>query len=208
LLGGNAPTFFPEYTEHGIEHVRAVWLTALALIPDRSVGCLTPADIGILVLATLLPDLGMYLTEDGFFQLIGAGDRLAADPGLRSGLDPNSWPDLWDDFLEEAARFDDNALVRLFGDAEPARRPPLDKQLLTRRDRVLIGEFIRRHHPRLAHKIAVLGVPGVGSNLSAAGVDVTGKSNVLADDSANHLLRLAHDGAQTQRHRAGDGGHQ
>ena len=106
----------------------------------------------------------MYLTEDGFFQLIGAGDRLAADPGLRSGLDPNSWPDLWDDFLEEAARFDDNALVRLFGDAEPARRPPLDKQLLTRRDRVLIGEFIRRHHPRLAHKIAVLGVPGVGSN--------------------------------------------
>jgi hypothetical protein len=31
---------------------------------------------------------------------------------------------------------------------------------LAESDRKLIGEFIRRHHPRLAHEFAVFGVPG------------------------------------------------
>ncbi|MEI9961359.1 MAG: hypothetical protein WDM76_09620 [Limisphaerales bacterium] len=42
--------------------------------------------------------------------------------------------------------------------------PPTDPNQLTKRDRLLIGEFLRRHHPRLAQEIALFGVPTKGTN--------------------------------------------
>ena len=150
--------FFPEYTDHGIDHLQTVLQTADALIPDSSHSDLTAADAATLVLAILLHDLGMHLTESGFFTLIEPNGQYSARP-LTPDLDPVTWPQMWEDFVAEAKRFDGRSLKRLFGDTDPIRRPPSDPEQLTRRDRKLIGEFLRRHHARLAHDIANRGFP-------------------------------------------------
>jgi hypothetical protein len=98
----------------------------------------------------------MHLSEDGFVELVNPASSRPIVPGFSE----KPWPELWADFLAEASRFDARKLKALLGDAEPIRRPPLDAQEMTRRDHLLIGEFLRRHHPRLAHEIALWGVPG------------------------------------------------
>jgi hypothetical protein len=73
---------------------------------------------------------------------------------------------LWAELLLEASRFDGRRLVSIFGDNEPDNEPihprRLDVANLTERDRLLVGEFVRRHHCRLAHEIAIWGVPALG----------------------------------------------
>jgi molecular chaperone HtpG len=58
---------------------------------------------------------------------------------------------MWAEFLSQAARFDGRKLTELFGNSEPIHRPSPDPAKWELRDRLLIGEFIRRHHARLAH---------------------------------------------------------
>lgn len=153
LAEGGMP-FFPEYTDHGPKHIDAVLESAAELISVQAFRVVSPGDIAVLATATLLHDAALHLQEDGFIGLLSS-----EDPRLPN-LDDKSWSAVWQDFLLEARRFDGKALKRLFGTSEPIRTPPLDPQKMTARDRLLIGEFIRRHHPRLAHEIALFGVPG------------------------------------------------
>ena len=50
----------------------------------------------------------------------------------------------------------------------------------TRRDRLFIGEFLRRHHHRLAHEIALYGFPGASTNVNGLPV-LTELLHKLAD---------------------------
>jgi molecular chaperone HtpG len=147
--------FFPEYTDHGLDHLEQVLATASSLIRDEAWGVLTPADAAVTVVSVLLHDCAMHLSEDGFLALLQPPwrSRTLSDMGDRS------WDVLWEEFLGEASRFDGRKLKALFGDLAPARRPPLDPSQMTKRDRLLVGEFLRRHHPRLAQEIAEFGVP-------------------------------------------------
>ena len=147
--------FFPEYTDHGPKHVQEVMATASAIIRDDAWSVITPSDVAALSLAILLHDSGMHLTEDGFISLVGP----SSGRKMVEGLGDLPWKTLWADFLEEASRFDARKLMRLFGDSEPARNPELNPQKWTQRDKLLIGEFIRRHHARFAHEVALWGVP-------------------------------------------------
>lgn len=97
----------------------------------------------------------MHLTEDGFKSLVAPDSRWKPV----SYFDSKTWRELWVDFMAEARRFDGRKLHSLFGDDEPIRRPPENHLDWSARDRLLIGEFIRRHHARLAHEIALYGVP-------------------------------------------------
>jgi len=148
--------FFPEYTDHGPKHIEEVFATAESLIKEESWAYLSAEDAAALALSVVLHDCAMHLSEDGFIVLVNPVSSRAIVPGFSE----KPWPELWADFLSEASRFDARKLKSLFGDTEPVRRPPLDAQAMTRRDRLLIGEFLRRHHPRLAHEIALWGVPG------------------------------------------------
>ena len=94
----------------------------------------------------------MHLTEDGFFHLVQRPNPSIGREVLHPELDSKPWFDLWEEFLDEASRFDGKMLIRLFGDTEPVKRPPLQKQFLTLRDRLLIGRLIRRYHSRIAHE--------------------------------------------------------
>ena len=155
LALGEMP-FFPEYTDHGPKHVEDVLKTGEALISDAAYQHITSGDAACLALSVLLHDAAMHLSEDGFISLVSA----QAQHGLIKEFGDTSWNALWLDFLGEASRFDGRKLRSLFGNTEPVRRPPLAPERMTKRDRKLIGEFLRRHHHRLAHEFALFGVPG------------------------------------------------
>src|SRR6266436_6069468 len=70
ILSNSSLPFFPEYTDHSIEHLQGVLNTADALIAEPSRPYLTPSDAGALILGVILHDLGLHLTEDGFASLI------------------------------------------------------------------------------------------------------------------------------------------
>lgn len=148
--------FFPGYTDHSDKHIEEVLSTASSIIADRARQHLGAGDVSVLVLAILLHDAAMHLTEDGFRSLVAPSEQR---PRIE-GFGDQSWPMLWSEFLGEASRFDGRQLTRIFGDPTPIAPKRIDLENLTERDRLLIGEFVRRHHARLAHEIALWGVPG------------------------------------------------
>ncbi|MEO8409143.1 MAG: hypothetical protein ABI478_01115 [Propionivibrio sp.] len=154
------PEFFPEYTDHGPKHVNTVIKTAIEVLSDSAQRRLTPRDWAALTIAVLLHDLGMHLTRDTFQELITSKNTSL------TYLDITPWSKLWSDFLLEARRFDGRKLFELFGEAVPISDPPSNSQLFTLKDKILIGEFLRRHHPRLAHEIAIFGFPTIQSRMA------------------------------------------
>lgn len=180
--------FFPEYTDHGPRHISAVLGAAETLIRPGAWKYLTSEDAAVLVLATLLHDCAMHLTADGFLDLIGAKDK-PITPLVRS-LDEKTWPELFDQFYLEARRWDQRKLHSLLGDQDKAveeeedlatyirhPREKSDPEDWSLRYRKFLGEFVRRYHARLAHEIALSGVPGAGHNR----LRLTHISDTLAD---------------------------
>ncbi len=156
-LAFSSMPLFPDFTDHGLRHLRDVLSTADRLISDRSWDLLTPEDISVLIIAVLLHDLGMHLTPDGLRALV------RGDSGHRpiQYFDDKNWGALWDHFRSAASRFSGRENLSLFGDPEPVSPPDLFSETeWTDRQLRLAGEFIRRHHAALGHQIAVYGVPG------------------------------------------------
>ena len=157
----NKTVFFPEYTDHSLVHMSEVLVSADSIISDDAWDILTTQDAAAITLSVLLHDCALHLTEDGFFSLIS---------GRYSGFhsrytQPDTpWNQLWEQFWAEARRFDHRKLIQLFGSPDPITALPSSKLDLTLRHRLLIGEFLRRHHARLAHEIAILGIPGHTEN--------------------------------------------
>lgn len=161
IINKAQPDFFPEYTDHGPDHNTDVLASAADLMTEEARKIFSPSDAAALTLAVLLHDCGMHLTPDGFKTLI-ASDYRGVD-----GLDNTTWLELWNDYMMQARRYDERTLIDIFGDAHPIGDDPVDKQPidLTVRDKMLIGDFLRRHHSRLAHEIALNGFPGVKGNI-------------------------------------------
>lgn len=175
--------FFPEFTDHSPRHINDVLRTAASLVSDTSRELLSPEDVAVLCMAILLHDCGMHLTKDGFRALVGS----QSGP-IISGLGDLPWHQLWKDFLSEAHRFGQDKLISIFGDSEPVLVEQLNLDNLSERDCYLIGEFIRRHHARLAHEIALNGVPNT-SKISDR-LDLVGFDHELRDLSG--LIARSH----------------
>jgi hypothetical protein len=148
--------FFPEYTDHGEAHVNGVLETASALIDDDSWSLLNARDAAILAISAAIHDCALHLSEDSFLSIISS-----TEDGQSRYFTDMPWQRLWSDFLALASRYDGLKLKLLFGDTEPIRKPPVDAQKMTRRDRLLIGEFLRGCHTRIAEEIACHGIPGL-----------------------------------------------
>src|SRR5260370_12512784 len=149
--------FFPEYTDHSVSHIELTAQTALDLATLPARGLMTPVDAAALMVAVSLHDLGMHLTKEGFESLISHDSRWK---GI-DFFDTKSWSSLWEEFYGEATRFDGRKLRQLFGESyRPVRPLPPKGSPWEDFDYLLVGEFLRRHHPRLAHEIAVYGLPG------------------------------------------------
>ncbi|MEO1314386.1 MAG: hypothetical protein AAFV27_10985, partial [Pseudomonadota bacterium] len=147
------PEFFPEYTDHGPGHNTEVLNTAIEILTPEAVEAMSPEDFTVLALSVLLHDCGMHITGDGFVKLISGENQET------TRIDDQTWKKLWNEFILEVKRFDAKQNRRIFGSPEPVAEPPSDPADYTLKHRLVIGEFLRRHHPRLAHEIAVFGFP-------------------------------------------------
>jgi molecular chaperone HtpG len=162
-LGDNRLVFFPDYTDHGTTHIARVMRGTESLIADAAWPHLTPVDAGCLVLAVLLHDCAMHLSRDGFLALVDPARGWQPKGRLLDKFRERdeSWPDLWAEFIREATRWDKRRLSAIFDRAAAIAPPVLTSTAPWTDDHyLLIGEFLRRHHGRLAHEIAVAGVPG------------------------------------------------
>jgi hypothetical protein len=149
------PTLFPEYTDHSRDHVLDVLNTCLELSSADAQNLMSAEDLVVLTHGVGFHDLGLHLTVESFAQLIAPNNTMRLDFDIKSP----TWSDLWDQFILQSRRFDGATLRSLFGDTVPVQIPPADPKYWTLRDRMLAGEFVRRHHGRLAHELAVLGWP-------------------------------------------------
>ncbi len=179
IIKDNKMPFFPEYTDHGIDHIESVMATASSLISDDAWKCISSSDTAVLILSCLLHDMAMHITEDGFISLVS----ISGNPLAPIWSEDRPWSDLWLDFLSEASRFDGRKLISLFGNSDPIERPTLQPDKMTKRDKLLIGEFLRRHHHRLAHEISIYGFPGVdGGNMRMVEISnrIAGLAGIIA----------------------------
>ncbi|MDR1756851.1 MAG: ATP-binding protein [Culturomica sp.] len=158
ILKDNKLFFFEEYTEHGIQHIEMVLKAAEFLISDNSFDYIQPKEVAILILAVVLHDIGMHTEFSTFKAMIdGKYDDVRVDV-----LDKETWQKLWQEYLSEVKHWSSKQRKNVFCNLnEIINEPDLsDKDKLSGTDKKLIGEFIRRHHARLAHEIALKGFIG------------------------------------------------
>lgn len=158
ILQDNKLYFFEEYTDHGIKHIENVLKSAEYIITDESFQNLNPNDILILITSIILHDIGMHIEFSTFNSLLsGEYDSVRIET-----LDDKTWYELWIEYLNEVKRFSTIQKRNVFGDENIHFKIPdlTNKDNLTGQDKKLIGEFIRRHHGRLAHEIAINGLKG------------------------------------------------
>lgn len=174
VLCDNTMPFFPAFTSHGVDHAEAVLRVCVRLIPSDvwRAGVLTASDAASLVCAALLHDLGMHVRERGFASLVERGSCFGPLPFFDRQHEARAadapWSDLWSAFQDEARHWGPGKLAVILGPSNSgvpavAFADEIAPEELKEPDRLLIGEFLRRHHARLSHEIAVAGFPGAGS---------------------------------------------
>ncbi|MBX7045664.1 MAG: ATP-binding protein [Ignavibacteria bacterium] len=158
ILQENKLYFFEEYTDHGKRHIESVLNAADNLIPDNTYQLLTVEDIGYFILSVILHDIGMHISLDGFNCLLDG----EFDDVRQNLFDKHSWKELWNEYFSEAKRFNGDELNSIFGDEKTLIIEPnfSNKDSINGIQKKLVGEFLRRHHARLAHEIALKGFPG------------------------------------------------
>lgn len=188
ILIQNDLYFFGEYTNHGIKHIQDVLFSTDSIITDDTFEkILSYKDIGYYIMSVILHDIGMHLNLDGFISLIkGDYDNIRI-----KSLDDKTWNELWESYLNEARKFNGKELYSIFGDYNAVvRLPPFSNPgEITENDKKLIGEFIRRHHPRLAHEIAIKGFPGKTVIPFCSGLGIN-KKNLIGLIARSHGLDL------------------
>lgn len=138
--------FFPEYTNHGIRHIKNILDIADKLMPLKSMEYLTPKDISFFVVSVYLHDIGMFLKPDGLYDI----------------LSKDIWKEKFKRFVKVLSRMSDIELKKIYGDSSLFVYPNslADPLNLSERDRLTYGEFLRRNHADIAEYIAINGFPG------------------------------------------------
>jgi molecular chaperone HtpG len=176
ILDDNKTPFFPAYTDHGSEHIARVLDACVRLVPDAvwDGGLLEPEDAAVLVGATFLHDLALHIREPGFLMLVTDRTSLRAvrwfDEQHGDRAPDVAWSSLWQAFRKEVRHFTQSQLDRILGshnDGTPAIAHgdgDTSSDHWTDADRLIVGEFLRRHHARLSHELALGGFPGLASD--------------------------------------------
>jgi len=178
ILSDNKLPFFPDYTDHGIDHVNRVMQFEVELVPkavwdesknDSDPRLLCAADAAVIIGATLLHDIAMHLREDGFRELVSPDSRFKPLPWFKDAHEGHAadrpWHELLEEYTREAKRFCERDLAEIIGEKEARAwkfdQLPDEPGQWSRNHYLIVGEFIRRHHARLAHEIAIYGFPGL-----------------------------------------------
>lgn len=150
ILSNQNIDFFSEYTDHGIKHINEILESIENLLPNETLEELNSSEIAILIYSILLHDIGMLLTKKTFLNAIESDEILIDE------FDNKSWKDLWENYLLDIKYASKTEKLKIFGKDEILISSP-NFENLSKYDKLLITEFIRRHHPRLAHEISILG---------------------------------------------------
>lgn len=158
LLETTDMVFFNEFTDHGIKHIESTLASAEKLISEETFEHLKPEEVGVMVLSVVLHDIGMYTNAEMFKNMIeGKYDEYA-------DLFPEgkTWKTLWEAFLYDSQYWSGEKKNNVFGRTDyEIKKPDLtDLKKLNEYDKNLIGEFIRIHHCRIAHEVALKGYMG------------------------------------------------
>lgn len=150
------PYFFPAYTNHQLLHSQKVLDIAKLLIAPSSFNTLTPQDIAVLILSALAHDLGMHITFAGFRALIHDEYN---ENRLNEVFKDKNWSRLWYEYKKEIRLWDQKKKTSVFSKKFDIVEIPDDPLELTELQRMIIGEFLRWHHHRLAQDIITSGFP-------------------------------------------------
>ncbi len=212
VLRDNSTVFFPGYTDHGVDHVEDVLATTLRLVPPEvwNSNLFQPADAAVLIAAVLLHDIGMHMSDEGFAELVSPEREPQPHPWFSEHRGPwtldRPWSVLWADFQSEMQHASRSKLSAMLGPGETGIPPvafseagSLSPHEWAASDRLAIGEFLRRHHGRVAFETATHGFPATSSPdfpvLSehipdlAPAIGLTARSHQESLRSAIELLR-------------------
>lgn len=163
--------FFPEYTNHKIMHINHIMRISEKLVPKVCDKFLTAEDIMCYVIAVLYHDIGMHITYEGFLRMIREG---CLDGEHREVYGDPKWEQLWNQYILEAKLWDEKKRKDILGDPDGIQKLHVLKNVnelyvdfakLNYYDRIFTGEFLRRHHCRLAYDIACMGFPTAEKNI-------------------------------------------
>ena len=100
LSDENKQFFFPEYTDHGIEHINKVLNTIEGLIAPSTFQHISSQEVEILVWATILHDIGMNTIPEMFKNMLdGKYDSI---PNSLFKKD-KKWAELWAEYLKDSS---------------------------------------------------------------------------------------------------------
>ena len=203
VLGDNKLLFFPNYTDHGVEHIERVLKTIDSLVPDDVKGLLSAADAAAIISATLLHDIAMHIRPTGFVGLIQGRTKHRPvswfDTAVPGRAPDKPWGQAWNDYVGEVKRFGDHQFREIIGRVPDANSVkhwlllelPTDEFTWTKTDHLLIGEFLRRNHGRLAHEISLYGFPGASSvEFPVLGDTLPPLANLVGLIARSHSLPL------------------
>jgi len=193
-------SLFPEYTDHSSDHIQDVLDSAASIITDESFIHLTAEDIYVLAIAVCLHDCGMTLGWAELKSILTDNKYNGKVYSYRLGEETN-WIKLWEEFKNEYKNFTPRELKDVIGDNIKLNGnltdhfPDLTEDNLTNAQMKVAGEFVRRHHARIAHVIAVFGYP----NLEI--FDVFHSSAREYDDYAGLIARSHHESVRSMHDR-------
>lgn len=151
LIKDNKVEFFPEYTDHGLQHIQSVLNTAEEILNEESFNIINSEDIYVLISSIIL-----HIDKHGLWSLL-TNDKFNGT--IMGEKDSRKWIDKWNDFKKDIDKFDENDWISFFGKDEFIELPKIDEENLTDNQKVLIGDFIRQHHANIAQVIASYGLP-------------------------------------------------
>lgn len=184
----NKTEFFPEYTDHGIDHIQSVINTAEEIISDGSWEYITPEDIYVLISSILLHDCAMHISKEGLWDLIN-NDLYN---GVLLGFETEEeWSIRWEKFCGEVKRFDEHDYINFFGEFRDVNLPEIGCNSLEDNQKVIIGDFVRRYHACIAQVIATYGIPSENGVVKVfdSNFNYLNQLSGLIARSHNHSLR-------------------
>lgn len=185
ILEDNKMEFFPEYTNHGERHISSVLSIAARIIEDKTYNLLESVDIEVLINSILLHDIGMHISYAGFLWLIQEDSF-----SRKSIYNDQSWSALWDDYFKESTKWNQEKREEIFGECVEIRPIPMDEKQATKVDKLLIGEFLRRYHHKLAYDIATNGFPGTCGAVDCLQVSDETLRQVVGHIARSHGMEL------------------
>lgn len=149
------PYFFEEYTNHGIKHINTILDILDKLISDSSLENITEKELGICIISLILHDIGMFVSYNGFKQLL-KDEYFYADLEKKKNFKEN-----WQEYLFDLKYYSEKQLISKFGTTDIYFTELKTEAELENKERMVIGEFLRQNHHHIAHYIIVNGIENI-----------------------------------------------